>query len=86
MNEAIERINRRLINLHDKKEKAIDALSDWVNENVSLKASEDRHGRNLTRNIYQIGAKITILEELKAELEEADTLAELDEMIASETN
>ena len=86
MNEAIERINRRLFDLNLQKEESINAFSEWAARNPTKPYYEYAESRVLTRHINKIRSQIRVLEELKAELEEADTLAELDEMIASETN
>ena len=69
MNDSIARINARLLNLNFQKREGLGALSEWVHENPPNAVTIDRHGRNLTRFIRQIEAKINILEELKAEFE-----------------
>ena len=80
MNEAIERINGKIANLETAKEMSIGVSYMYrKSDNMDFQ-------RSLARKTYEFQAQINILEELKAELEEADALAELDEMIASETN
>jgi hypothetical protein len=85
MNHTISRINQKLVDLNLKKEEKRDSLSQCAKQVEAnpisgkrgherklatiVKESNENMIRILTRHIYEIEAKIEVLEELKAESE-----------------